>query len=55
MLTSSCRRSFLNYDRFYRSIGINERLFTDDFHPPFDVNRFETTYSDAFFLDAALI
>src|SRR5258707_9496985 len=29
MLTSSCRRSFLNYDRFYRSIGINERLFTD--------------------------
>ena len=54
MLTSSCRRSFLNYDRFYRSIGINERLFTEDFHPPFDVNRFETTHSDALFLDAAL-
>ena len=25
MLTSSCRRNFLNYDVFYRSIGINER------------------------------
>jgi hypothetical protein len=54
MLTSSCRRGFLNYDRFYRSIGISERLFTEDFQPPFDVNRFETTYSDALFLDAAL-
>jgi len=54
MLTSSCRRSFLSYDRFYRSIGIDERLFTDDFQPPFDVNRFETTSSDALFLDAAL-
>jgi hypothetical protein len=54
MLTSSCRRSFLSYDRFYRSIGINERLFTDDFDPPFDVNRFEATNSDALFLDAAL-
>ncbi|MGH6752861.1 MAG: sulfatase-like hydrolase/transferase, partial [Bradyrhizobium sp.] len=38
MLASSCRRSFLSYDRFYRSIGINERLFTDDFAPPFDAN-----------------
>jgi hypothetical protein len=54
MLASSCRRSFLNYDRFYRSIGINERLFTDDFDPPFDINRFEATSSDALFLDAAL-
>jgi hypothetical protein len=54
MLTSSCRRSFLNYEEFYRSIGINERIFTDDFHPPFDVNRFETTNSDALFLEAAL-
>lgn len=54
MLTSSCRRSFLSYDRFYRSIGINERLFTDDFDPPFDVNRFEATNSDALFLDAAV-
>lgn len=54
MLTSSCRRSFLSYDRFYRSIGINERLFTDDFEPPFDVDRFEATNSDSLFLDAAL-
>jgi hypothetical protein len=54
MLTSSCRRDFLNYDEFYRSIGINERVFTDDFHPPFDINRFETTNSDAVFLEAAL-
>jgi len=54
MLTSSCRRGFLNYDAFYRSIGISERIFTDDFRPPFDVDRFETTHSDALFLDAAL-
>ena len=54
MLTSSCRRSFLNYDKFYRAIGINERIFTDDFRSPFDVDRFETTNSDALFLEAAL-
>ncbi len=54
MLTSSCRRGFLNYDAFYRSIGIGERIFTDDFDPPFDVDRFEATHSDALFLDAAL-
>ena len=54
MLTSSCRRSFLNYDEFYRSIGISERIFTDDFQPPFDVSRFEASYSDALFLEAAL-
>src|SRR4029077_11910362 len=54
MLTSSCRRSFLNYDEFYRSIGSGERIFTDDFHPPFDVGRFEATHSDALFLRAAL-
>ena len=54
MLTSSCRRSFLNYDAFYRSIGISERIFTDDFRPPFDVDRYETTNSDALFLEAAL-
>jgi Sulfatase len=53
MLTSSCRRSFLNYDEFYRSIGISERIFTDDLPPPFDVDRYETTSSDALFLDAA--
>jgi hypothetical protein len=54
MLTCSCRRSFLNYDEFYRSIGISERIFTDDFHPPFDVDRFETTNSDALFLEATI-
>jgi len=54
MLTSSCRRGFLNYDEFYRAIGISERIFTDDFDPPFDVDRFETTHSDAVFLEAAL-
>jgi hypothetical protein len=54
MLASSCRRSFLNYDEFYRSIGIRERIFTDDFQPPFDVGRFEATHSDALFLEAAL-
>jgi hypothetical protein len=54
MLTSSCRRNFLNYDEFYRSIGIGERIFIDDFRPPFDADRFETTNSDALFLEAAL-
>ncbi|ABE64035.1 sulfatase [Nitrobacter hamburgensis X14] len=53
MLASSCRRSFLHYDEFYRSIGIDERIFTEDFHPPFDVGQFEATNSDALFLDAA--
>ncbi len=54
MLASSCRRSFLNYDEFYRSIGIGERVFSDDFPAPFDVRAFETTNSDALFLNAAL-
>ena len=53
MLASSCRRSFLHYDEFYRSIGIGERIFADDFPPPFDVRQFETTNSDAVFLEAA--
>jgi hypothetical protein len=53
-LASSCRRNFLNYDAFYRSIGIGERLFTDDFPPPFDADAFEKTHSDALFLDAAI-
>ena len=53
MLTSSCRRGFLSYDAFYRSIGISERIFTDDFHLPFDVDKFEATSSDAMFLEAA--
>jgi hypothetical protein len=53
MLVSSCRRNFLNYDEFYGSIGMSERIFTDDFPPPFDVDQFETTNSDALFLKAA--
>ncbi|MEO6782345.1 MAG: sulfatase-like hydrolase/transferase, partial [Bradyrhizobium sp.] len=53
-LASSCRRNFLNYDAFYRSIGIGERIFADDFPLPFDVRRFEVTNSDALFLDAAI-
>jgi hypothetical protein len=53
-LISSCRRNFLNYDAFYRSIGISERIFSDDFPLPFDVDRFETTNSDALFLDAVV-
>lgn len=54
MLTSSCRRNFLNYDEFYSSIGMNERIFIDDFPPPFDLRRFEATNSDALFLDAVV-
>ena len=53
-LMSSCRRSFLNYDQFYSSIGISERIFSDDFAPPFDVDRFEATNSDAVFLEAVI-
>ncbi len=53
LLTSSCRRSFLNYDDYYRAIGVSERMFTDDFPPPFDIGQFETTCSDGQFLQAA--
>ena len=53
-LASSCRRNFLNYDAFYRSIGISERIFADDFPLPFDVSLFEATNSDALFLNAAI-
>jgi len=53
-LISSCRRNFLHYDEFYRSIGINERIFADDLPPPFDIGRFEATNSDAVFLEAAI-
>jgi hypothetical protein len=53
-LVSSCRRDFLNYDEFYRSIGVNERVFTGDLPPPFDPDKFEATNSDAVFLPAAL-
>jgi Sulfatase len=54
MLMSSCRRGFMGYDAFYRSIGFEERLFSDDLPPPFDVNQFEVTNSDAVFLEAAI-
>jgi len=53
-LTSSCRRGFLNYDNFYREIGMRERIFTDDLPAPFDVDEFEATNSDSEFLQAAL-
>ena len=53
-LMSSCRRGFLNYDEFYSSIGIDERIFIDDFPSPFDVRRFEATNSDAMFLEAVI-
>jgi len=54
MLLSSCRRNFLDYDKFYSSIGMNERIFIDDFPAPFDARRFEATNSDAVFLEAAI-
>ena len=53
-LTSSCRRGFLNYDEFYSSIGIDERIFIEDLPSPFDVGRFEATNSDAMFLEAVI-
>lgn len=53
-LMSSCRRSFLNYDQFYSSIGMNERIFIDDIPPPFDTRRFEATNSDTLFLEAVI-
>jgi hypothetical protein len=54
MLTSSCRRNFLSYDEFYRSISVGERIFADDFPPPFNLRQFEATSSDKLFLEAAL-
>jgi hypothetical protein len=53
-LISSCRRGFLSYDKFYGSIGIDERIFVDELPPPFDARRFETTNSDTVFLDAVV-
>ena len=54
MLASSCRRGFLNYAAFYDAIGMDRCVFSDDLPAPFDVARFEQTYSDAQFLPAAL-
>ncbi|WEK49533.1 MAG: hypothetical protein P0Y66_17665 [Candidatus Kaistia colombiensis] len=31
MLSTSCRREFMNYDAFYAGIGVDERVFSDDF------------------------
>ncbi|WP_083514153.1 sulfatase-like hydrolase/transferase [Bradyrhizobium manausense] len=53
-LISSCRRGFLSYDKFYSSIGIDDRIFVDELPPPFDLRRFEATNSDAVFLDAVI-
>ncbi|WP_194478041.1 sulfatase-like hydrolase/transferase [Bradyrhizobium sp. CCBAU 53338] len=53
-LISSCRRGFLSYDKFYSSIGIDQRIFVDDLPAPFDARRFEATHSDAMFLDAII-
>jgi hypothetical protein len=53
-LISSCRRGFLSYEKFYGSIGIEERIFADELPPPFDVRRFEATNSDAVFLNAVI-
>ncbi|MEQ1650806.1 MAG: sulfatase-like hydrolase/transferase, partial [Hyphomicrobiaceae bacterium] len=54
MLVASCRRNFMSYDAFYRSIGMDECVFSDDLSPPFDVDHFEQTYTDAIFLPAAI-
>lgn len=51
-LVSSCRRSFLNYARFYESIGVDEALFADDVASPLDAEAFEATHSDTLFFDA---
>lgn len=52
-LAAACRRDFLNYDRFYASIGMQERVFTDDLPAPFDLEAFEKTSSDEMFFEAA--
>ena len=51
-LASSCRRNFLSYEAFYRSIGMDEQLFSDDLMRPAARGQFEKTYSDAIFLKA---
>jgi hypothetical protein len=52
-MIASCRRSFLGYDAFYRSVGFEERMFSDDLGPSFDVGAFEKTSADGVFLGAA--
>jgi phosphoglycerol transferase MdoB-like AlkP superfamily enzyme len=53
MLATSCRRNFMNYDAFYAGIGVDERVFSDEFPPPFDLAAFEITNSDTAFFQAA--
>ncbi len=53
-LIASCRRGFLNYGAFYAGMGMDRLIFSDDLPPPFVVDAFERTHSDAQFLPAAL-
>ena len=52
MLSTSCRREFMNYDAFYGGIDVDERVFSDEFPPPFDLAEFEINNSDAAFFAA---
>lgn len=52
-LIAACRRNFMDYEMFYQSIGVQERVFIEDFLPPFDIAEFEKTSSDAMFMEAA--
>lgn len=52
MLATSCRREFMNYDAFYAGLGVEERVFSDEFPPPFDLAAFEISNSDAAFFEA---
>ncbi|MBN9433037.1 MAG: sulfatase-like hydrolase/transferase [Bosea sp.] len=54
MLATSCRRNFLSYDLFYGGLGVEERVFSDDYPAPFDLEAFEATNSDADFFPATL-
>ena len=53
LLVTSCRRAFMNYDGFYGGLGVEERVFSDEFPAPFDLSAFEATNSDAAFFAAA--
>jgi hypothetical protein len=52
LLSTSCRREFMNYDAFYAGLGVEERVFSDEFPPPFDLAAFEISNSDAAFFEA---
>ncbi|WP_018184973.1 LTA synthase family protein [Kaistia granuli] len=52
LLSTSCRREFMNYDAFYAGLGVEERVFSDEFPPPFDLAAFEISNSDAAFFAA---